>query len=331
LQQESQRGRTAQLELEAGPRLLETGQCVAGVDRQPDRAPGVGDAAGDRLADPPRGVGRELEALAPVELLDRVHEAEVALLDEVQQRQPRRLVLLGNRDDEPQVRLHERALGVVTLARGAAQLPLLGGGEVLAGGEDVAARGIAAFDLLRQPNLDDASMEHVFFHVGEDNFIAYFLPYDEVAAAGKYERMRPGYGVMNHLALDVDVQTFSAALERLQAEGVEVRGPIERGYERSIYFRDPNGVRLELLSWLTPPPLGLPQADIIATAQRIRQERGAGFVEERDVRDPEEFRGRMLQKQKRGDQPQQPLGPRRPRGKERLIDRHGSPPHVSAT
>ncbi len=83
------------------------------------------------------------------ELLDRVHEAQVALLDEVEERQARRLVLLGNRDDEPQVRLHERALGVVTLARGAAQLPLLGGGEVLAGGEEVAARGVPAFDLLR--------------------------------------------------------------------------------------------------------------------------------------------------------------------------------------
>jgi len=37
--------------------------------------------------------------------------------------------------------------------------------------------------VLRQPNLDDASLEHVFFHVGEDNFIAYFLPYDEAANA----------------------------------------------------------------------------------------------------------------------------------------------------
>ena len=45
---------------------------------EPDGAPGVGDAAGDRLTDPPRGVRRELEALAPVELLDGVHEAEVA-------------------------------------------------------------------------------------------------------------------------------------------------------------------------------------------------------------------------------------------------------------
>jgi catechol 2,3-dioxygenase-like lactoylglutathione lyase family enzyme len=138
--------------------------------------------------------------------------------------------------------------------------------------------------VLRQPNLDDGSMEHLFFHVGEDNFIAYFLPFDEQAAEGKYERMKPGYGVMNHLALDVDGPSFLSALERLQAAGVNVKGPIERGYERSIYFRDPNGVRLELLTWLTPPPQGMPQAEIIAEAQRIRAARGAQFVEDRDVR-----------------------------------------------
>ncbi|MCA1647034.1 MAG: VOC family protein [Chloroflexi bacterium] len=138
--------------------------------------------------------------------------------------------------------------------------------------------------VLRQPNLDDASLEHVFFHVGEDNFIAYFLPYDEQAAAGKYERMKPGYGALNHLAIDVDAPSFAEALGRLHAAGIEIRGPIDRGYERSIYFRDPNGVRIELLVWLTPPPPGLAQAKIIAEAQRIRQTRGAAFVEDSDVK-----------------------------------------------
>jgi catechol 2,3-dioxygenase-like lactoylglutathione lyase family enzyme len=138
--------------------------------------------------------------------------------------------------------------------------------------------------VLRQPNLDDASMEHLFFHVGGDNFIAYFLPYDEAAAATKYERMKPGYGVMNHLAIDVDETSFAEALQRLQAEGVYVKGPIERGYERSIYFRDPNGVRLEFLLWLTPPPAELSQAAIIKRAQQVRQSRGAEFIEDADVR-----------------------------------------------
>src|SRR5690349_9710043 len=46
------------------------------VHRDADRARLVGERAGDRLADPPRGVGRELEALAVVELLRGAHEAE---------------------------------------------------------------------------------------------------------------------------------------------------------------------------------------------------------------------------------------------------------------
>ncbi|MCX6021737.1 MAG: VOC family protein, partial [Chloroflexi bacterium] len=136
---------------------------------------------------------------------------------------------------------------------------------------------------LRQPNLDDPAMEHLFFHVGNDNFIAYFLA-DEATDARRFHAARHGVGGMNHLALDVDAAGFAAALERLRAEGVEVTGPVDRGYERSIYFKDPNGVRLELLTWLTPPPRALSQLDILRRAQIIRHERGAAYVEDRDVR-----------------------------------------------
>jgi glyoxalase family protein len=137
--------------------------------------------------------------------------------------------------------------------------------------------------VLRQPNLDDATMEHLFFHVGEDNFIAYFLTKNDQAQL-KYAQARPGIGGMNHLAIDVDEASFEEALARLKAEGIVVRGPTDRGYERSIYFKDPNGVRIELLVWLTVPPAHLPQAAIIKRAQTIRQARGAEFVEDADVR-----------------------------------------------
>src|SRR5215217_6319091 len=53
------------------------------VDGDADRARLVGQRPGDRLADPPRRVGRELEALAVVELLRGADQAERALLDEV--------------------------------------------------------------------------------------------------------------------------------------------------------------------------------------------------------------------------------------------------------
>jgi hypothetical protein len=97
------------------------------VHRQANRPSGVGDAAGNGLADPPGGVGRELEALAPVELLHRVHQTEVALLDEVEQGQTGRLVLLGNGDHQSKVGLDKVALGGVATVRGALQGQLLAG------------------------------------------------------------------------------------------------------------------------------------------------------------------------------------------------------------
>ena len=55
------------------------------VDRDADGAGLVGDGAGDGLADPPGGVGAELVAAAVLVLVDRPHQAGVALLDEVQE------------------------------------------------------------------------------------------------------------------------------------------------------------------------------------------------------------------------------------------------------
>ena len=56
----------------------------------------VGDGARDGLADPPRGVRRELVALRVVELLHRADQAEVALLDQVQEQHPAAHVALGD-------------------------------------------------------------------------------------------------------------------------------------------------------------------------------------------------------------------------------------------
>src|SRR6476469_11230863 len=67
------------------------------VDRDPDRPGLIGDRPGDRLADPPRGVRRELEALLEVELLDRPDQADVAFLDQIQEGHPAADVLLRDR------------------------------------------------------------------------------------------------------------------------------------------------------------------------------------------------------------------------------------------
>ncbi len=80
------------------------------VHRDADGARLVGDGAGDGLPDPPGGVGAEFVALTVVELLHRPDEADVALLDEVQQGHAPSDVLLGHADHESEVGLGQALL-----------------------------------------------------------------------------------------------------------------------------------------------------------------------------------------------------------------------------
>ncbi len=94
-------------------------QLVDGLDhvhRDADGARLVGDRAGDGLPDPPCRIGRELVAAAVLELVDRLHQADVALLDEVQELQAAVRVLLGDGDHEAQVGLDHLLLGPHHLA-----------------------------------------------------------------------------------------------------------------------------------------------------------------------------------------------------------------------
>jgi glyoxylase I family protein len=52
-------------------------------------------------------------------------------------------------------------------------------------------------------------------------------------------------GGVQHLAISVSAAQYTAAKGKLDAAGVDYLGP-DRGVEESIYFRDPNGVGLEL-------------------------------------------------------------------------------------
>ena len=98
--------------------LLDVAQPRHGLDHVDGDADGpgvIGDGAGDGLADPPRGVGGELVASLVLVLVHRPHEAGVALLDDVQERQPAVSVLLGDGDNEAEVAAGEIALGLLVL------------------------------------------------------------------------------------------------------------------------------------------------------------------------------------------------------------------------
>jgi catechol 2,3-dioxygenase-like lactoylglutathione lyase family enzyme len=85
---------------------------------------------------------------------------------------------------------------------------------------------------------------HTFFELGDGSCIAFF----EIEGLNMDHHSSPLPRWAPHLALSLDSrEDVLAALQRLVDAGVEVIGPIEHeNIWSSIYFFDPNGVRLEL-------------------------------------------------------------------------------------
>ena len=94
--------------------VLGAAQAVDSIDdvRGQTHGPGVvGDGAGYGLTDPPRRVSGEAVAHLGVELLDGPDQACVPLLDQILEEHATPPVLLGDGDDQPQVRLDELLTG----------------------------------------------------------------------------------------------------------------------------------------------------------------------------------------------------------------------------
>ena len=84
---------------------------------------------------------------------------------------------------------------------------------------------------------------HVFLNAGMGNVLAFFeLP--KAPPMGS-DANTPDW--VQHIAFELeDIQALHSAHRVLVAEGLEVVGPTNHGIFQSIYFRDPNGHRLEL-------------------------------------------------------------------------------------
>lgn len=84
---------------------------------------------------------------------------------------------------------------------------------------------------------------HVFLDAGMGNVLAFFeLPNSPDMG---FDDNTPDW--VQHIAFEVDnIGALLQAKKALEAEGLTVTGPINHGIFQSIYFRDPNGHRLEL-------------------------------------------------------------------------------------
>jgi glyoxylase I family protein len=89
-------------------------------------------------------------------------------------------------------------------------------------------------------NRDYAGSSHFFFDIGNRNLLGFFdFPGHD------HEPYKETIGALQHLAISVDSEQFEAAKAKLDASGIEYLGP-DRGALDSVYFRDPNGLGIEL-------------------------------------------------------------------------------------
>jgi glyoxylase I family protein len=83
---------------------------------------------------------------------------------------------------------------------------------------------------------------HLFFEMDDGSWVAFF---DLVNEPHIDQENNPDWA--QHLALEVPtVEILEEKLAALRSHGIDVLGPVDHGFIRSIYFYDPSGHRLEL-------------------------------------------------------------------------------------
>ena len=128
--------------------------------------------------------------------------------------------------------------------------------------------------LVKTLDLPNGRGQHFFFDCGGGDTIAFFWFPNAPEAAPGIASMHPDYltkgsqtahASMNHLAISIPLEKFDEYAERLKARGVALRvlnhddGPqhssptvSDKTWIRSMYFRDPNGIHMELAALTRP-------------------------------------------------------------------------------
>lgn len=101
---------------------------------------------------------------------------------------------------------------------------------------------ILGFPLIEvMENRDYRGSTHFFHDLGNGNLLAFF----DFPGLG----LKPGVesiGSVQHIAISVTPESFEQLKARLDAHGVPYLGP-DRGITNSVYFKDPDGIQIELL------------------------------------------------------------------------------------
>jgi lactoylglutathione lyase len=127
--------------------------------------------------------------------------------------------------------------------------------------------------VLRQPNLDDPSQEHLFFDTGDGTIVTFFVSDDRPS---NNRPQRTGTGGVHHLCFNIDPDRFEEVREALDNAGRQYN-VFDRGIFFSLYTRDHDGLIIEL----TADKFDFPddrKGEVLAKTQEIRVEEGAEYA-----------------------------------------------------
>ena len=135
--------------------------------------------------------------------------------------------------------------------------------------------------LFEQPNLGRPEESHLYFDPGDGRLITVFTNEERQDDPSPHPR---GIGHLEHIAFNVSRATHSQVARRLEERGIPFKA-FDRGFMDSIYFSDPNGLRLELACYKFDAPEGIREAEILKRASALRVKSGAHHITEEHLAD----------------------------------------------
>jgi glyoxylase I family protein len=104
-------------------------------------------------------------------------------------------------------------------------------------------QGLLGFPLVELvENRDYGGSSHFFFDLGNATLLGFF-DFPQLGLQAGVE----AFGSVQHIAISVSPEKHVELRAKLDAAGVPYDGP-QRGIPESLYFRDPDGIGIELLS-----------------------------------------------------------------------------------
>ena len=135
--------------------------------------------------------------------------------------------------------------------------------------------------VFEQPNLSRPEENHLYFDPGDGRLLTVFTNETREDASRPAPRE---VGCVEHIAFNVSKATQNQVAKRFNERGLEFIEH-DRGFMHSIYFRDPNGLKVELACYKFESPEGIRDAEVLMRAHLLRVQRQDHHIDDTHLAD----------------------------------------------